>query len=117
VTGDPADQDGSAAGEPEGSAAALSARLLAEEARREQQQASIAIELADDRMPGVGASPMTLRDGLRVGGISMVLVLGLAQFIEWIDRAGFNVLAPDIQKSLGVSDAVIASIGGAFGVL
>ncbi len=111
------DEPGGAATDGDASAAALSARLLDEEALREQQQEALAIPLADAQLPGVGAATMTLREGLRAGGVSMVVVLGLAQFIEWIDRAGFSVLAPDIQKSLGVSDAVIAAIGGAFGVL
>ena len=31
----------------------------------------------------------------------MVALIGLAQFVEWIDRSAFNVLAPDIQKTLG----------------
>jgi ABC-type branched-subunit amino acid transport system ATPase component/sugar phosphate permease len=117
MTRETSEEPGSTAPDDAGSAAALSARLLAEEARREQETAAIAIELADDQMPGVGTSGITLREGLRLGGVSMVAVLGLAQFIEWVDRAGFNVLAPDIQKSLGVSDAVIAAIGGAFGIL
>ena len=116
MTEDLSDTPESAAPE-ETSAAALSARLLEEEALREEQNAAIAITLADDQIPGVGADEMSLRQGLKIGGLSMVTVLGLAQFIEWVDRAGFNVLAPDIQKSLHVSDAVIAAIGGAFGVL
>ena len=117
MTRETSEEPGSTAPDDGDSAATLSARLLEEEARREQETAAIVIELADDQMPGVGAGAMTLREGLRLGGISMVAVLGLAQFIEWVDRAGFNVLAPDIQKSLGVSDAVIAAIGGAFGIL
>ena len=117
MTEDLSDTQESAAPGPADSAAALSARLLEEEALREEQNAAIAITLADDQIPGVGADAMSLRQGLKIGGLSMVTVLGLAQFIEWVDRAGFNVLAPDIQKSLGVSDAVIAAIGGAFGVL
>jgi ABC-type branched-subunit amino acid transport system ATPase component/sugar phosphate permease len=116
MTEDLSDTPESAAPEAN-SAAALSARLLEEEALREEQNAAIAVTLADDQIPGVGADAMSLREGLKIGGLSMVTVLGLAQFIEWVDRAGFNVLAPDIQKSLHVSDAVIAAIGGAFGVL
>ncbi|HXY94205.1 MAG TPA: ATP-binding protein [Acidimicrobiia bacterium] len=117
MTGDLSEGRESTATEESSSAAALSSRLLEEEALREEQQAAIAIALDDDQIPGVGAAAMTLREGLRIGGISMVVVLGLGQFIQWIDQAGFAVIAPDIQKSLHVSDAVIASIGGAFGVL
>ena len=65
---------------------------------------------ADDRdtvddadLPGVGDDAMSLREALGVGGKAMVVLIGLAQFVEWIDRAAFNVLAPDIQKSLHVA--------------
>ena len=34
-----------------------------------------------------------------------------------IDNGAMSVLAPDIQDTLGVSDAVLGAIGGAFGVL
>ena len=34
-----------------------------------------------------------------------------------MDGGVFNVLAPDIQKSLHISDAVLGAIGGATGVL
>ena len=37
--------------------------------------------------------------------------------IELFDNAVFNVLAPDIQDAIGVSDAVLGAIGGATGVL
>ncbi len=108
-------QEGGAQGTD--SAAALTARMLEEEALREQRTTAMVAELADEQMPGVGVDAMTLRHGLEIGGLSMVVVLGLGQFIEFVDRSGFSVLAPDIQKTLGVSDAVIAAIGGAFGVL
>jgi ABC-type branched-subunit amino acid transport system ATPase component/sugar phosphate permease len=117
MTGDLSGTQESAAPEPADSAAALSARLLEEEALREQRTAAMVAELTDEQMPGVGLDEMSLRQGLKIGGLSMVVVLGLGQFIEFIDRSGFSVLAPDIQKTLHVSDAVIASIGGAFGIL
>ena len=117
MTGDLSGTQESAAPEPADSAAALSARLLEEEALREQRTAAMVAELTDEQMPGVGLDEMSLRKGLKIGGLSMVVVLGLGQFIEFIDRSGFSVLAPDIQKTLHVSDAVIAAIGGAFGIL
>ena len=98
--------------------AALAAAVLDENAHR------LATEIGDPEatindtsLPGVGDDAMSVREALRVGGTSMVALIGLAQFVEWIDRSAFNVLAPDIQKTLGVSDAVLGAIGGAFGVL
>ena len=60
---------------------------------------------------------MPLREALRIGGVSTIVVLGLAQIVEEVSSTGFAVLAPDIQETLGVSDAVLGAIGGAFGVL
>ena len=88
MTGDLSDTQESAAPEPADSAAALSARLLEEEALREQRTTAMLAELTDEQMPGVGLDEMSLRQGLKIGGISMVVVLGLAQFVEWIDRSG-----------------------------
>jgi hypothetical protein len=107
----------SAAPEPADSAAALSARLLSEEALRTEQMAGFAITIADDQIPGVGADAMSLRQGLKVGGLFTFTTFGPGQFIEFGRPVGFSVLAPDIQKTLHVSDAVIAAIGGAFGIL
>src|SRR5437762_12318104 len=111
MTGDLSDTQESAAPEPD-SAAALSARLLEEEALREQRTAAMVAELADEQMPGVGLDAMSLRKGLEIGGLSMVVVLGFGQFIEFVDRSVFSVLAPDIQKTLHVIDAVIAASCG-----
>jgi ABC-type branched-subunit amino acid transport system ATPase component/predicted MFS family arabinose efflux permease len=100
-------------------AAALAAEVLDEEERRTAAAASGRGEtvLPDDLLPGVGAASMPLREALRIGGIQTILVLGLAQIVEEVSSTGFAVLAPDIQKTLDVSDAVLGAIGGAFGVL
>jgi ABC-type branched-subunit amino acid transport system ATPase component/predicted MFS family arabinose efflux permease len=108
-------------GEPHGEsskAAALAAAVLDENTGRPATEpVHVDVEIDDASLPGVGDESMSVRDALRVGGTSMVVLIGLAQFVEWIDRSAFNVLAPDIQKTLGVSDAVLGAIGGAFGVL
>jgi ABC-type branched-subunit amino acid transport system ATPase component/sugar phosphate permease len=97
---------------------ALAAAVLDEEERRiASVGAKRAPEVDDASLPGVGDEAMSVRGAVHVGGVSMVALIGLAQFVEWIDRSAFNVLAPDIQKTLGVSDAVLGAIGGAFGVL
>ena len=98
--------------------ATLAAVVLEQEATR---QASAAgpdrTVLPDDLLPGVGLEPVKLAVALRSGGVSMLVVLSLIVVVEWLDRTALAVLAPDIQSSLGVSDAVIGIIGGAFGVL
>lgn len=60
---------------------------------------------------------MGLREALRAGGASTVLVIGLAGALVGFDNVTLAVLAPDIQASLGASDAVMGAIAGAGGVL
>ena len=99
-------------------AAALAAPVLAEEARRQEASAPRpAVVLPDDLLPGVGGPSMSLRGALRAGGASTVLAVGAARMVDGVDHAALSVLAPDIQQSLGASDAVMGAIGGAFGVL
>jgi ABC-type branched-subunit amino acid transport system ATPase component/MFS family permease len=98
-------------------AAALTAVVVAEEeARREAQAAAEAGELLpDDLLPGVGGTPMPLRDGLRIGGMAMIISLLLVNVIETFDQVALQVLAPDIQKSLDVSKTTLqglTSLGG-----
>jgi ABC-type branched-subunit amino acid transport system ATPase component/predicted MFS family arabinose efflux permease len=98
-------------------AAALTAIVVAEEeARREAQAAAEAGELLpDDLLPGVGGAPMPLREGLRIGGLAMIVSLLLVSVIETFDQVGFQVLAPDIQDSLDVSKTTLqglTSLGG-----
>jgi ABC-type branched-subunit amino acid transport system ATPase component/predicted MFS family arabinose efflux permease len=103
---------------PQGSVAQLAATVLDEEARRQRdQQVKKAIVLPDDLLPGVGGEAMRTRDALRSGGVALVATLAIARVVDSIDLAAMGVLAPNIQDSLGVSDAVIGVIGGAFGVL
>ena len=107
------------AGESSGNAAALVATVLEEEARREAAQAESEAEpeIDDSTLPGVGAESMTLREGLKIGGYPIITVIGLLNFVDFFDNNALAVLAPDIQKTLGVSDAVLGAIGGAFGLL
>ena len=99
--------------------AALVATVLEEEAKRQAAQDAAQTEtvLPDDLLPGVGAQDMSLREGLRQGGWSIVTVLGLLEFVQFFDNTALAVLAPDIQSSLDVSDSVLGAIGGAFGLL
>ena len=54
---------------------------------------------------------------LRIGGARTLAIIATLGAIELFDNAVFNVLAPDIQDAIGVSDAVLGAIGGATGVL
>ena len=106
---------------PEATASLAEAILQEEEAR----QAALAEEqadtvLPDDLLPGVGDEAMALRDGLRQGGVSMMLILLLISVVEEFDRVAIVVLGPDIQESLGISDTMLlglASFGGVVLVL
>ncbi len=97
--------------------AALAAAVLEEDIRR--SDASIAPEtlLADAELPGVGDDAMALREAIHIGGARTLTIIGLLGVVELMDGGVFNVLAPDIQKSLNISDAVLGAIGGATGVL
>ncbi len=98
--------------------AALAATVLAEEAKRQEEQAarSEVTILPDDLLPGVGQEPMRMRDTLRAGGASMVIVLGLITIAEGLERAAGSVLAPDIQDTLNMSDTTLIGISAFGGV-
>jgi len=97
--------------------AALAAAVLEEDIRR--TDATIAPEtlLADAELPGVGDDALSLREAVRIGGTRTLTIVGLLGVVELMDSGVFNVLAPDIQKSLNISDAMLGAIGGATGVL
>ena len=97
--------------------AALSAAVLEAEIRRTDASVVPEVLLADAELPGVDDDAMSLREALRLGGARTITILGLLGALQLMDGGVFNVLAPDIQKSLRVSDAVLGAIGGATGVL
>jgi len=98
--------------------AVLAAAVLAEEAKRQEEQAarSEVIVLPDDLLPGVGAQQMPLRETLRAGGAAMVFVLGLITIAEGLERAAGGVLAPDVQDTLNMSDTTLIGISAFGGV-
>ena len=97
--------------------AALAAAVLEAEIRRTEAAVVPEVLLADAELPGVDEDAMSLRDALRLGGARTITILGLLGALQVMDGGVFNVLAPDIQDSLDVSDAVLGAIGGATGVL
>ena len=101
-------------------AARLAATVLEEEARRQAEQAASGhaeVVLPDDLLPGVGSEAVPLATVLRRHGMAMVSVLTCVRLVDELDRAAFGVLAPDIQKSLHVSDLTIGVIGALGGLV
>jgi len=102
--------------ESDSSAADLTAAVLDEEALRlEAERADQAVALrADDELPGVGSTDMSLRKGIAIGGTSTIAMLALLNGLDELEREAATLLAPDIQATLGVSDLVIAviTVGG-----
>lgn len=99
-------------------ASRLAEAVLAEEARlADQSTATQEVLLPDDLLPGVGGPQVTLRQAIGAGGATTLVALGAARLVDFFDTTALAVLAPDIQRSLGASDAVMGAIGGAFGVL
>jgi ABC-type branched-subunit amino acid transport system ATPase component/sugar phosphate permease len=97
--------------------AALAAAVLEEEARRQEEEEARSKRpvLPDDLLPGVGGTPLSLREGIRAGGWSMVVILFLLNVIDELPRT-IRVLAPDIQQTLGISDTVLLGVLGFGGV-
>ncbi|UGQ11031.1 MFS transporter [Yinghuangia sp. ASG 101] len=110
---DPAAHTGDAAS----SAAGLAAGLIDAEAERQARQAEAKREVvfADELLPGVGGSPMTLRQGVAAGGSVTFLTLATLATFDELESAALTILAPDIQDTFGLSDAVIVFITAAAG--
>jgi ABC-type branched-subunit amino acid transport system ATPase component/predicted MFS family arabinose efflux permease len=98
-------------------AADLATAVLDSEAERQAAQAEAGREVlfADDLLPGAGAEPLSLREGLRVGGTFTFVVLLLLNTLDELEAAALSVLAPDIRDSFGVSDGVVTFIAAASG--
>lgn len=100
----------------ETAASALTEAVLAGEAERlaEQKVASEPQVLRDDELPGVGDDAMTLLEGIRAGGFATIALLAALNAFDELDVAAASLLAPEIQDTLGVSDATIAviTVGG-----
>lgn len=98
-------------------AASLAAAVLDEEAARQRSQAERdgGVTLPDDLLPGVGDEPMTLRQAFAAGGKGMAILLLLLNLVDELPRT-VRVLAPDIQRSLGISDTVLFGVLGFGGV-
>ncbi len=103
------------AGGEESSAASLAGAVLDEEAARQaaQDDARQKIVFPDDLLPGVAATPMTLRQGLKIGGWFMFVILTALVSLDELEGAAINVLAPEIQHTFHMSEGAIVFIGTA----
>jgi ABC-type branched-subunit amino acid transport system ATPase component/predicted MFS family arabinose efflux permease len=99
-------------------AASLAGRVLAEEEARlaDDQARSARVEMADERMPGVGAEHMPLTEIMRRGGSRTILVICSGILIADFDSAALQVLAPEIQKTFGIGDALLGAIASLTGL-
>lgn len=98
----------------------LVSTVLDEEAQRRTEQAERDLEetkLVDGHLPGVGADAVPMREILRRGGAVTIGVLFALNFVDEFDRIAFAILGPDIQRSLDISDAVLAIAGSLGGLL
>ena len=97
------------------SVASLAATVLDEESARQAAQAHAREQVVfpDDLLPGVNATPMTLRQGLRTGGWLMFIVLTCIVSLDELEGAAVYVLAPEIRRTFGISEGTIVFIGTA----
>jgi ABC-type branched-subunit amino acid transport system ATPase component/sugar phosphate permease len=101
-------------------ARALAGQVMQEEQERRTANAAQQFVLPDDLLPGLSGDAMGFRDALREGGTMMIVLLTLLLVFESADQVAVQVLGPDIQKTLNISDTVltgIASLGGVVLVL
>jgi ABC-type branched-subunit amino acid transport system ATPase component/sugar phosphate permease len=93
--------------EQQRSAAGLAAAVLSDESG--QHGAEVRTVVPDDLLLGVGEEPMTFGEALRTGGMTMVVFMFLLNVIDDLPRA-VRVVAPDIQKTFGISDTTLTAM-------
>ena len=93
------------------SVADLAGSIVVEQEHRSDQTT----ETDDVSAPVVEA--MSMREGFRRGGYRIAMVLLLFTILEEFDRVALQVLGPDIQKSLGISDTLLLGLQSFGGVV
>lgn len=93
------------------SVADLAGSIVVEQADRADQ----GVEVVEESTPVVEA--MSMREGFRRGGYRIAVVLLLFTVLEEFDRVAMQVLGPDIQKSLGISDTLLLGLQSFGGVV
>ena len=101
------------------SPADLAAALLDEEARRQTEAHALAApaEIADDQLIGVGGESLSLREVIKIGGLSTIGVLFALNFVDEFENISMTVLGPDIQRSLHINDATLTLVRGLPGAM
>lgn len=94
--------------DPPGSAASLTAGVLAQE--DELHESTRAAELDRDYHLGAREGDMTLREGIAKGGAYTFIVLMILNSLDELESAALTVLGPDIGDSLGISDGAMVFI-------
>ena len=95
-------------------AAALASSIVVDEQNRRDRETEA--NEADYYLAAPQES-MKLREGLRIGGFRVATVLLLFTIFEEFDRVAMQVLGPDIQATLGVSDTVLLGLQSFGGVV
>lgn len=98
------------------SPAALASSIVTAQENLLEQRLSDSQDISDVDASSPGEM-MTLRHGLRSGGWSIATVLLLFTVFEEFDRVAMQVLGPDIQASLRVSDTVLLGLQSFGGVV
>jgi ABC-type branched-subunit amino acid transport system ATPase component len=98
---------------------ALTSLVLAgeEERRTEQARRVEGLDVDSSKLPGVGGEAMSLGTAVARGGKAMLLLLFLLVTVEEFDRTALAVLAPDIQKTLRISDTTLIGLTSFGGVI
>jgi ABC-type branched-subunit amino acid transport system ATPase component/predicted MFS family arabinose efflux permease len=99
---------------------ALTASLVTREAERQAEVSQDDVLFPEGLLPGVGGAQMSMREGLRIGGMFTFVVLALLNGLDELESAGLAILAPDIRRTFGIGEGLmvfIATAGGAFLVL
>ncbi|MFZ9931030.1 MAG: ATP-binding protein [Ilumatobacteraceae bacterium] len=98
------------------SASALAASIVVDDAVKAAAQDEVSEEALGGFLD-TGAERMSLRAGFKVGGVGIALVLLIFTILEEFDRVAMQVLGPDIQETLGISDTVLLGLQSFGGVV
>ncbi|MEY4362420.1 MAG: hypothetical protein RL391_1726, partial [Actinomycetota bacterium] len=110
--GEPTTSAGAATASRPRSVADLAGSIVVEQQRR---AAAAGDDSTEAGAPVVEA--MTMREGFRRGGYRIAVVLLLFTVLEEFDRVAMQVLGPDIQESLGISDTLLLGLQSFGGVV
>jgi ABC-type branched-subunit amino acid transport system ATPase component/predicted MFS family arabinose efflux permease len=100
-------------------ASALAAAVLEEEdARLADDEARVfREEMADERMPGVGDAHMPLKEAFKTSGRGTIGIIAAAVLLVEMEQTAVYVLAPDIQRTFHIGDALLTAIASLTGLL